>query len=402
MHLDGSGLEPTGTAGSGSEFSFMATARALANFLLECRNYDKARQACVEGLVAEPYDVWLLGLKAICEHNLQHYREAEETARNGLSLQAEDVVCLRILALTLAVMSRYEEAEEIAQKAIGVGPEDARSWLAAGRVALYWEKYEQARERAEKALALDADLMEARWLLVTARTDTGKASKAEVLELLAQHPDSSEVHRNLGWLELVEGRLREAETCFLEALSNAPEEAAYRRLLLAVRRCRLPLIGRLQLSFLRCAPTLDRSPGYLALILLLLGANLYFAPGYPVLPVLVIGLWMLRPVGNLLVGRGPLMVARERLEAWLVIFVALASLLVLALGWEVWYAFGLFTSIIPLILAFIARDQARAFSAWHFLATATLALLQLPAMAIPMLAAVMLAGGLLGTWMVQL
>ncbi len=114
----------------------MATARELANHLLECRNYEKAREVCLESLASEPGEVWPLGIKAICEHNLRRYREAEETARLGLSLQAEDVVCLRILALTLSATSRYEEAEETAQKAIQVAPEDALSWYTASKVAL--------------------------------------------------------------------------------------------------------------------------------------------------------------------------------------------------------------------------------------------------------------------------
>ncbi|MCE7874958.1 hypothetical protein DYH09_31970, partial [bacterium CPR1] len=103
-----------------------------------------------------------------------------------------------------------------------------------------------------------------------------------------------------------------------------------------------------------------------------------------------------------LVGRGALMVARERLEAWLVIFLTLASLLVLFLGWKAWFALGLFSSVVPLILVFVARTQARVFSGCLFLLTATLALLQLPAMTIPMLIALMLAGSLLGTSMAQL
>lgn len=377
----------------------MATARERADYLLECRNYEKAREACLEGLAIEPGEVGLLGIKAICEHNLQRYQDAEETARLGLGLQAEDVVCLRILALTLSVMSRYEEAEETAQRAIQAGPEDARSWYAASKVAIYRENYDLALERAEKALELEPDLIEARSLLVTARTDTGRASKAEVLEHLAEHPHSSLAHRNLGWLELVEGRVEEAEKCFLVALSNAPEEAVYRRFLLAARRCRLPVVGRLQLELLRWAPILERR--YVPVVLLL-GANLCFAPDYPFLPVLVVALWMLRPVANLLVGRGPVMVAHERLEAWLVIFLTLASLLVLFLGWKAWFALGLFSSVVPLILVFVARTQARVFSGCLFLLTATLALLQLPAMTIPMLIALMLAGSLLGTSMAQL
>ncbi|GMU55259.1 MAG: hypothetical protein AMXMBFR33_44050 [Candidatus Xenobia bacterium] len=358
----------------------MPSPRERASYLFQCRKYDSAIEACLEGLAAEPGEVSFYGIKASCELKLGRYAQAEVTARDGLSLRPDDPGCLGNLAVVLS-LTGYPEAEHHACRLLELTTGNAVSWAVAAQVALNQGKHQLARERARKSLELQSSLPEARILEALARARAGTASKEFLLSLLAEQPESALALAILGEHELVAGRAQEAEECFKAALAEEPEDKGYQRMLLAARRCQLPVLGRLSLALARLAHAVDRQPLTAALgIGVLLTVNVAAFPHSLALPTLFIGLWMVRPVGNLLVRAGP----RLDSEAPLVVLVALGSLLLLAFDWQERYVLGFFASIVPLSLSFVARPRTRGFFAFLFAATAVLALLQIPTAVLPL------------------
>lgn len=376
----------------------MPSPRERASYLFQCRKYDSAIEACLEGLAAEPREVSFYGIKASCELRLRRYAQAEVTARDGLSLRPEDPSCLGSLALALSV-NGSPEAEQVAFRLLELNPGNAMSWAIAAEVALKQGNDQLALERARKSLELESSLPEARTLETMARVQAGTASKEVLLSHLAEQPESTTALSLLGTYELVAGRAQEAEECFKGALAKEPEEIAYQRMLLAARRCQLPALGWLSLALVRLAHSVDRQPLTAALgIGALLTVNMAAFPHSLALPTLFVGLWMVRPVGNLMVRAGP----RLDSEAPLVVLVGLGSLLLLAFDWQDRYVLGFFASIVPLSLSFVARPRTRGFFVVLFIATAVLALLQIPTAILPLFVVSTLVAMFTCTSMVQL
>ena len=181
---------------------------------------------------------------------------ALDAAKRAVALEPEEAQWRSILALTLANAGQDGRKSFIAQglleahEAVRLEPESASAHAIEARLYMGLAKYAEAEAAARRALALDTDnAMAAEVLSQALRLQHKDEDNSHLIRAqLQKNPESTRTHTSAGWQALMQGRHREANQHFLEALRLDPMNEAARDGLVESYRARSS-VYRLYLRF---------------------------------------------------------------------------------------------------------------------------------------------------------
>lgn len=161
--------------------------------------------------------------------------QAVDAARRGVALEPENAFHRSVLALAIAASAKdgqdavLQEARVVASHAVQLDPDSDFSHAIEAQIYLRLRKYPEAEASARRALALDMENSGAAEVLSIALLQQHKDedNAGLVRYQLENRPDDDSSHTSAGWLALRQGRHREANQHFLEALRlNSMNEGA--------------------------------------------------------------------------------------------------------------------------------------------------------------------------------
>jgi tetratricopeptide (TPR) repeat protein len=165
--------------------------------------------------------------------------EALAAARRLATLRPDDIDAKRLLAVTLLQNQNWREAIAILESPPPAAAGDARWTLALGMAEFGRRAYDAARAAFERALALDPDLVEARFHLGLIAREQGRTADAigALSAVVARDPAHRAAHLEIGTLYLSTGDLGRARS-HLECAAglNPDDPAPHYQLALLARR----------------------------------------------------------------------------------------------------------------------------------------------------------------------
>lgn len=182
--------------------------------------------------------------------------QAVDAAGRAVALEPENAFARSVLALAIAAKAKegqtatIKEALDHAQQAVGIDPDSDFSHAVLARIHLRLRDFPKAEEAARTALALDTEntmaveVLSAALLLQKKDAD----NKSLIGYQLQRNPEDDRAHTSAGWQAVMEGRHKDANQHFLEALRLNPMNEEARMGLIESFRAR-SLIYRTNLRF---------------------------------------------------------------------------------------------------------------------------------------------------------
>jgi len=181
----------------------MQNLHARAQLLINQGRYDMAEQEIGQILAKDPNDAIAHLLLALCFKLTKRYKEATTEAQRSIQLQPDNPRCHLILSSIYLLRNRYDEAEVSALEALRLDPYDEDVYTELSKIHLELKNFDKSLEFAEKGLEIDPDNSPSR-------------------ESLSRNPDDSYAHASHGWALLTDGKHKEAQESFREALQLDP------------------------------------------------------------------------------------------------------------------------------------------------------------------------------------
>jgi tetratricopeptide (TPR) repeat protein len=179
-----------------------------------------------------------------------------DAARRAVALEPEDAFARSVLALAMNANAKdgqtamIREALKQAEEAVGLDPDADLAHAVVARLHLRLRDFAKAEAAARQALALDtentmaAEVLSAALLLQRKSED----NKGLISYQLQRDADDDSAHTSAGWQALMEGKHKDANRHFLEALRLNPMNESARMGLVESYRAR-SFVYRLQLQF---------------------------------------------------------------------------------------------------------------------------------------------------------
>lgn len=198
----------------------------LARLMRERHRYDEAEASLLQHLAQFPDDP-----EAYCELALTRMqmegrdRDSLEAIEKAIGIVPENAWMLAVKAWILSSMSRHDKAIAATDEAIRLDPQCTLAWIARGRALGGREQWKSAEEAVRQALKIDPDDSEANNLLSLYLRLQGRTEEADyyTATMLSRNAEDDVALTNAGWTRLHEGRHREAEQLFMDALRIAPD-----------------------------------------------------------------------------------------------------------------------------------------------------------------------------------
>jgi Flp pilus assembly protein TadD len=194
--------------------------------LRELRRYAEAEAMFKEALSLAPHDPDTLHELALCQY-LQPQGETRAVATIDSAIAAapneSDLHATR--SLILAAIPRAKEAVVAATEATRLDPYNVRAWVGLATSHAASQRWADVEQAARQALALDPDQSDAATLLAHALRLQGRHEEnaGQIAGMLQRGAEDDRVHAAAGWSALQQGRSKEAEQHFVEALRLAPD-----------------------------------------------------------------------------------------------------------------------------------------------------------------------------------
>lgn len=212
--------------------------------LRELRRLPEAEAMFKDALAQSPHDADTLHELALTQY-LQPQGEprALATIDSAIASAPNESDLHATRAIILGGMARAKDATTSAEEAIRLDPTNVRAWIALANAHSAASRWAEVEKAARQALSLDADNNDAATLLAHALRLQGKHEEnaGQIAGMLARDAEDERVHAAAGWSALQQGRAKEAEQHFLEALRLDPENDFARQGLLESFKARNPI-----------------------------------------------------------------------------------------------------------------------------------------------------------------
>ncbi|MEO0413485.1 MAG: tetratricopeptide repeat protein [Verrucomicrobiota bacterium] len=198
------------------------------SFLRDRRRFDEAVAAFHEGLAQAPDSPELyfeLSVTHLQMEGKTNTQKALEHINEAIGYDPEWAPYHAYKGLILNQLNKHGEAKKCANDAIALDGESLLGWTVKGQSFVLKNQWKDAEPCLQKALEIDPDFDMANSLLTITLRGKGdvQSSEEQVAKSLERDADSAPAHANMGWVRLQQGKPREAETHFLEALRLEPE-----------------------------------------------------------------------------------------------------------------------------------------------------------------------------------
>ncbi|MBF0182626.1 MAG: tetratricopeptide repeat protein [Magnetococcales bacterium] len=179
-------------------------------------------------LTADPENIDLLNLAAVCHMTLGDAARAEACWQDALRLQPDSARTLNNLGHFYQAGQRLGEAEAAYREAIRVQPDHALAHKNLGILLLWLEREVEAEACCRQSLRIDPHDAETHNNLGVSLRQQGRGREARIAFLTATHlkPDYPEAFANLGRLLTEMEHLVEAEAAFRQAVRLCPDSPA--------------------------------------------------------------------------------------------------------------------------------------------------------------------------------
>ncbi|MBP7933693.1 MAG: tetratricopeptide repeat protein [Phycisphaerae bacterium] len=325
---------------------------ARASALIGQSRFDLAEPELRQGLAEDPDDGWGHAMLAICLAGTERYKEATESARAAIGSAPDASFSHYAMAVVLHDRNRLDEAGRAIEEAIRLDPQEAPYHALRANILFQQRQWPAALQAAEQGMAIDPGNTQCANIRAIALTRMGRKQEAHAAlhAALADEPEESVTHANLGWNLLYQHQPAKALEHFREALRLDPENEWARQGIVASLRAKNIVYGLMLRYFLWMSAL---SPG--VRWGLIIGAYVAFRmlssfarhhPGWApfILPFLLLYLafvflsWVANPLFNLLLrlnrfGRMVLSPEEVRASNWIGACVLGTAL---ALGAAVW------------------------------------------------------------------
>lgn len=292
----------------------MNTHFARASALIGQSRFDLAEPELRQGLAQDPDDGWGHAMLAICLSGTKKYKEATESARAAVGCAPDVSFSHYALAVVLHDRDRLDEGLAAIQEAIRLDPDEASYHTLQASILFQQRKWPAALEAAERGMAVDPTHTSCANIRAMALTQMGRRGEAHAAlhAVLADEPEESITHANLGWNLLHQHQPGKALEHFREALRLDPKNEWARQGIVASLRAKNIVYGLMLRYFLWMS---GLSPGVrwgliigAYLIFRMLGGTAKSNPEWAVfiLPFLLLYLafvylsWVANPLFNLL------------------------------------------------------------------------------------------------------
>jgi Flp pilus assembly protein TadD len=218
--------------------------------LYDQERYQEALADLALAISEAPDDSYPHALMALCHTQLGNKKAALQEAQRAIELEPDSSYAHYVHAIVLDDLNQHKKAEAAILQALRLDPYNSSYHAAHASIAASQSKWRLCLEAAESGLALDPDHTGCQNLRAHALSILGDRSGAReaAQQAVSDDPDSPHGHASLGWVQLRQGKHREATDHFKEALRLDPDQEYAREGLLEALRARF-LPYRLLLSF---------------------------------------------------------------------------------------------------------------------------------------------------------
>lgn len=196
-----------------------------AALLIEQGRWDRAADELKQALAHDPDNARAHSLLALCwSQDKDQLRAATREAESGVGLAPDDDFAHYALAVVLDKRNHFPEARAAVDQAIALMPESATYFGLKASLFAQQQQWTEALEEAERGLSFDPDseTCQSYRALALSKLDRGEGAIEQAERQVSRRPDSSQAHATRGWALLHDGRYREAEEAFREALRLGP------------------------------------------------------------------------------------------------------------------------------------------------------------------------------------
>jgi tetratricopeptide (TPR) repeat protein len=189
--------------------------------LLDQGRLEEAEACFVGVLMREPDNHFVHSRLALCRMQQPGRKnDALDSATTALGLDPQNDYYFALKSLILSDLHRHGEALAAADEAIAIDPEDSFNFSVKASALCGLRRWTEAEANCRTALAIDPDDSMASHLLTNVLRLQGRIeeTQAAVDLQLSEDPESPFAHANAGWARLHQGRQRQAEEHFKEAL----------------------------------------------------------------------------------------------------------------------------------------------------------------------------------------
>src|SRR6478736_4148783 len=193
--------------------------------LRDLRRYAEAEAMFKDALAQSPHDPDTLHELALCQYlQPQGEKRAIATIESAIAAAPNESDLHATRALILAAIPRVKDAAVAAKEATRLDPYNVRAWVALASSHSAAQRWADVEQAARHALALDPDQSDAATMLAHALRLQGKHEEnaGQIAGMLHRDAEDDRVHAAAGWSALQQGRGKEAEKHFLEALRLDP------------------------------------------------------------------------------------------------------------------------------------------------------------------------------------
>jgi tetratricopeptide (TPR) repeat protein len=189
------------------------------------RTEESARQAELRNPdLAEVHQI-----AGLLNDNVGLYEQAVRDYQRTIELQPNNANAYRRLGLVYDKTNQLDEAREAFRSAIRVAPTDFRNHRQLANFQFNRGDYEAAVSEFMRTVELAPNVSDSHFVLATAQRELGRFAESERELRAAIHlEDTSDAEHALGYLLMLEGRDREAISCYRRALTLGSETAQLR------------------------------------------------------------------------------------------------------------------------------------------------------------------------------
>lgn len=223
-----------------------------AGALIDQSRFDLAEPELRQGLAEDPDDGWGHAMLAICLAGTEKYQEATESARAAIGSAPDSSFAHYAMAVVMHDRNRLDEGLTAIQEAIRLDPDEAPYHALLANIRFQRREWPAALEAAERGMAIDPTNTSCANIRAITLTRMGRKNEAHAAlhAALAEEPDESVTHANLGWNLLHQHQPGKALEHFREALRLDPTNEWARQGIVASLRAKNIVYGLMLRYFL--------------------------------------------------------------------------------------------------------------------------------------------------------